>query len=277
MWTSSHTPLRFSRAATLYLGALMVPALLAAQQVATQQVAAQPAQSTRSGAIRWADSLDVTIHHATLRTDAAALQRAAALADRALQAFPNDALLLHYRGFVAFRLGQQAAMSAATRERAKPYFEETLEWMDRSIAVRPLAESHAVRASAMGQLMAGGMLAGMRYGAAASKAETLARELGAENPRVLFLQALNTWFKPAMFGGGEDKARALMTRALAAFATDHPASGMPAWGHAEALAWHGQMEQKAGRGDAARAAFAHALTIEPEYGWVKYTLLPSVK
>lgn len=230
-----------------------------------------------TGALRWADSAQRVIHRAVVRGDLGGVRQAVTLVDRALGAFPNDPLLLHYRGFATFRIGQLYAVSAATEDSATAYFEATLEWMDRSIALKPLAESHAVRSSAMGQLMGGSMLAGVRYGAAASRADDQARALGAENPRVLLLQAIGTWFKPSMFGGGEDKARPIMARALAAFAKDHPAPGMPTWGYAEALAWHGQMEEKAGRSAAARAAYQQALTLEPDYGWVKYVLLPRLK
>ncbi len=230
-----------------------------------------------AGSLRWADSAQRVIHRAVVRGDVGGVRQAITLVDRALAAFPNDPLLLHYRGFAMFRIGQLLAVSSATEDSATSYFEATLEWMDRSIAVKPLAESHAVRSSAMGQLMAGSMLAGVRYGAAASRADDQARALGGENPRVLLLQAVGTWFKPSMFGGGEDKARPIMARALAAFAKDHPTPGMPAWGHAEALAWHGQMEEKAGRAASARAAYQQALTLEPDYGWVKYVLLPRLK
>jgi tetratricopeptide (TPR) repeat protein len=230
-----------------------------------------------TGSLRWADSAQRVIHRAVVRGDLGGVRQAITLIDRALGAFPNDPLLLHYRGFATFRMGQLHAVSPATEDSATAYFESTLEWMDRSIALKPLAESHAVRSSAMGQLMGGSMLAGVRYGAAAGRADDQARALGGENPRVLLLQAIGTWFKPSMFGGGEDKARPLMARALAAFAKDHPAPGMPAWGYAEALAWHGQMEEKAGRSGAARAAYQQALTLEPDYGWVKYVLLPRLK
>ena len=169
-----------------------------------------------TGALRWADSAQRVIHRAVVRGDLGGVRQAVTLIDRALGAFPNDPLLLHYRGFTEFRIGQLYAVSTATKDSATAYFESALEWMDRSIAVKPLAESYAVRASAMGQLMGGSMLAGVRYGAAASRADDDARALGAENPRVLLLQAIGTWFKPSMFGGGEDKARPLMARALAA-------------------------------------------------------------
>jgi len=245
---------------------------LSAQAVGTQSTATTATTSGRStplsGATRWADSVRRIVDGAVIRGDPAAARNGVALADRALSAFPADGLLLHYRGYASYRLAQFAARSATAGE-TKALYEASLVWLDRSLAVRPLAETQALRAAAMGQLMAGSMVLGVRYGATASKAESDADRLSPNNPRVLLLRAISTWFKPSMFGGGEDKARAVMTRALAAFLADAPPGGLPAWGHAEALVWHGQMEQKAGRTTSARAAFAQALALEPEYGWAK--------
>ena len=224
-----------------------------------------------SGATRWADSVRRVVDGAVIRGDVAAMKAGVGLADRALTAFPADGLVLHYRGYAAYRLAQVATRNTSAGD-PKALYEESLEWLDRSYAIRPLAETQALRAAAMGQLMAGSMLLGVRYGAASSNADRDADRLHPNNSRVLLLRAISTWFKPAMFGGGEDKARAIMTRALAAFLTDAPAGGLPAWGHAEALVWHGQMEQKAGRTASARAAFEKALVLEPEYAWAKQLL-----
>jgi tetratricopeptide (TPR) repeat protein len=224
-----------------------------------------------SGATRWADSVRRIVDAAVIRGDVVATKLGVTLADRALAAFPTDGLLLHYRGYAVYRLAQLAARNAAAGD-SKALYEESLEWLDRSHALRPMAETHALRASAMGQLMAKSMLLGVRYGATSNRADSDADRLSPNNPRVLLLRAIATWFKPTMFGGGEDKARVIMTRALAAFDTDAPSGALPAWGHAEALVWHGQMEQKAGRIASARAAFEHALVLEPEYGWAKQLL-----
>ncbi|MCA0377418.1 MAG: hypothetical protein LCH84_17380 [Gemmatimonadetes bacterium] len=249
-----------------------------AQGAAAAPSAAAPSVATPAltGALRWADSARRIIDRAVVRGDTAQLLQGAALVDRALTAFPEHGLLLHYRGYAAYRLGQ-LAMSRKQEDAAEARYEEALAWLDRAVAAQPLAESHALRSSCMGQLIAGNALRGMRYGAAASRADDQALALGKNNPRVLLLQAVSAWYKPAMFGGGQDKARQLLARALAAFERDTPGPGLPSWGQAEALAWHGQWELAAGRAAAARAAYQQALTLEPEYAWVRYALLPAVR
>jgi cytochrome c-type biogenesis protein CcmH/NrfG len=51
----------------------------------------------------------------------------------------------------------------------------------------------------------------------------------------------------------------------------------PFLGRAEAYAWLGQVLQKENKPSEALAAYNKALALEPNYAWVKYGLLPSVK
>ena len=229
--------------------------------------------SPLTGAARWADTVRVTIERATISGSTTDLAAAGALADRALTAFPNDALLLHYRAYGLYREAQRdparGAESVAQIKRA-------IELLERSHAVRPLAETQALLGTCLGLLANGGMAAGMRYGRASNSAREDAATLGPHNPRVLLLAAVSSWFTPRMWGGGEDKGYAMMQRAITEFATDAPARPLPAWGRAEAHAWLGQMELKRGNAGAARAAYAKALELAPGYLWVSSVLLPAV-
>lgn len=257
---------RFStdRSRTLVLGAACL--LLS--------VTALPAQAPAlSGAARWADTVRVMIERAAISGSTAELTAAGALAERALSAFPNDGLLLHYRAYGLYREAQRDQSRGAGW---KALTERSIELLERSAAAQPLAETQALLASNLGQLAGGGMAAGIRYGAAAKEAGGAADTLGPRNPRVLLLAAISSWFTPKMWGGGEDKGYAMMQRAIAEFANDKPARTLPAWGHAEAYAWLGQMEQKRGNRDAARVAFTKALDLEPGYQWVSGVLLPAL-
>jgi tetratricopeptide (TPR) repeat protein len=260
----------FTRAAlivTLLCGSA-VPG--AAQTVPAATPTTAPALS---GAARWADSVRVVAEQAHLRGDTVALAQAWRLSQRALMAFPDDPLLLHYQGYVRYRQAQRIADFDA----ALPLFEEAVALLERSAATRPLPETHALIASATGSMIGTSMVRGIRLGMRASAAEDRAEALGASNPRVLLLRAVSAWHKPSAFGGGEDKARELLQQALRGFERDAPARPLPAWGHAEAYAWHGQMELKAGRRDSARAAYDRALALVPGYAWVQYALKPSLE
>jgi tetratricopeptide (TPR) repeat protein len=230
-------------------------------------------QPALSGAARWADTVRVTIERAVISGSTSELAAAGALAERALGAFPNDPLLQHYRAYALYR---EAQRDQSRGPAWKAMTERSIELLERSAATQPLAETQALLASNLGQLASGGMAAGIRYGSAAKEAGGAANALGPRNPRVLLLAAISSWFTPKMWGGGEDKGYAMMQRAIAEFANDAPARPMPAWGRAEAHAWLGQMEQKRGNKEAARAAFAKALELEPGYLWVSAVLLPAL-
>ncbi len=227
-----------------------------------------------TGAARWADTVRVSIERAVISGDNTALVAAGAMADRALMAFPNDPLLLHYRGYALYRelIVETGSRTAAYTER----MERAIDLLQRSAAVRPMAESQAVLSSCLGALASSGMIAGMRYGPASSTARDAAMTLGPRNPRVLLMSAITLWFTPKMWGGGEDKGYAMLLRAIAAFASDAPAKPLPAWGHAEAYAWLGQMEVRRGNIEAAREAYTKALAQEPGYAWVRRGLMPAV-
>lgn len=250
--------------------ATVVSTTLAAQAAAP---AAAPAPAL-TGAARWADTVRVSIERAVITGDPRALAAAGAMADRALTAFPNDPLLLHYKAYALYR--ELMTGNAPRTDAFTSRMEQAVGLLERSAAVRQLPETHALLSSCLGALAAEGMIAGMRHGPAATSAREAALKLGPSNPRVLMLSAISLWFTPKMWGGGEDKGYAMLQRAIAAYAQDRPAAPLPAWGHAEAYAWLGQMEVKRGNGDAARAAYAKALSIEPGYVWVRNALLPAV-
>jgi tetratricopeptide (TPR) repeat protein len=274
---SNHHPFLVALAVLVAAATNPAPAWAQSRPPVTSPTAtANPSNTPLNGALRWADSARRVIDRGVIRNDTAVVLQGIAIVDRALTAFPEHFLLTHYRGYAAYRLGQMAGVRKQP-ETARAQYEEAVKWLDRSIAAQPIAESHALRASCLGQLIGGNMIKGMRLGPQANDAVDKARLLDKDNPRMLLLDAVGAWFKPSMFGGGKDKARAAMHRALAAFATDTPAPAYPSWGYAEALAWHGQWEQDAGRTSAARAAYERALELEPEYGWVKYVLLPAAR
>ena len=257
-------------ASTTLVLALISASPLFAQGSATKSAAPS---GILSGAARLADSVRLVTDRAYLMGDTLALSQAFALARRALTVFPDDPVLLHYQGYIRYRQAQRIS----DFDTALPLFEEAVSLLERSAAIRPLPETHALIASATGSMIGDSMLRGVRFGMKANTAEDRAVELGADNPRVLLLRAVSAWYKPSAFGGGEDRARELLQQALRAFAADAPKEPLPAWGHAEAYAWLGQTEGKAGNREAARAAYDKALSLAPDYAWVKYVLKPMLE
>jgi hypothetical protein len=96
------------------------------------------------------------------------------------------------------------------------------------------------------------------------------------NPRIIFFRGVALVTTPEQWGGDLAQGTQLLEHAVAIF--EHPARPTAVnWGHGEALVWLGIAKQKAGNTAGARKAWQHALELEPEYGWVKYVLLPSLE
>ena len=93
-----------------------------------------------------------------------------------------------------------------------------------------------------------------------------------KSPEAWIQRAGALLFTPEMFGGDADKAVVAFEKAVQLYeAQPNHASN---WRYLDALAWLGQAYQKAGRPTEATAVFTKALEVEPDFGWVKYKLLP---
>lgn len=255
--------------------------LLLALTLATATAGAQspqPNAAPLAGRDRWADSARRVIEAAVPVADRARLGAARVLLDRALAAFPDDPLLQHYQGYALWR---EAAIVMGTGEAAaaRPLLEQADAVLERSATRLAMPETFALRSSAIGQLIGTSRnpLDGMRLGPkSASLMERAEEGSGAQNPRVWLLKGMSAMYTPAMFGGGLDRAAASLQRALELFASDRPAPAAPAWGHADAYVYLGQVEAKRGHRDAARQAYDRALALQPDNAWVRHVLLPAL-
>ncbi|MCU0326015.1 MAG: hypothetical protein MUF45_12295 [Spirosomaceae bacterium] len=70
-----------------------------------------------------------------------------------------------------------------------------------------------------------------KYGALAGKATGVAKKINADNPRVTLFEAQGLFFTPEAYGGGKQKAKPVLEKALEQFAKFKPASSIhPNWG-----------------------------------------------
>ncbi|MFN2564443.1 MAG: tetratricopeptide repeat protein [Gemmatimonadaceae bacterium] len=239
-------------------------------------LAPSPAPGQLSPRDRWADTARVAIEAAYRSGDIEQLRGARALVERALTAFAGDPLLQHYYGYAFYREANLLMGQRRDEKEYRPLLEQADSLLERSASKLALPETYALRSSVLGQLIGSSPLRGMTLGPRSSSAMDRAIELGSRNPRVWMLRGVGAMFTPAMFGGGVDRAEQYLRKAIALFADDRPAPPLPAWGHAEAYAWLGQVLHKQKRIDDARAAYAKALELQPDNGWVRHVLLPAL-
>jgi tetratricopeptide (TPR) repeat protein len=230
-----------------------------------------------TGADKWADSAARLIDKATLAGDLQGLRSAGSLLDRALSAYPNNPLLLHYQGYELYReagllegLGGSGAAEAplvAAGARTK---------LQQSLAFRPFPETHALLAMVMGSMIAADRLSAPILGPQIPLEMNAAVTSGPSNPRVWLLRGIQSFYTPTQYGGGLTVAEQQLRRAVELFATDNPTPPAPSWGKAEVFVWLGQVLQKENRLAEARAAYNDALALQPNYPWITYSLLPSL-
>ncbi|MGH7605386.1 MAG: tetratricopeptide repeat protein [Gemmatimonadaceae bacterium] len=228
------------------------------------------------GAAKFADSAAREINRGTIEGDINLLHAARTVLDAALALHPNDPMLLHYRGFEAFReaglmysLNRPSQIAVLMREAATD--------LAKSDSIKSMPENHALLASVLGSMIGADASLGPTLGPDVQDHMNAAMSSGATNPRVWLLSGISTIYTPPEYGGGLSKAQTQLERAVELFNTDHPLPPAPSWGHAEAYAWLGQVLQKQGKSADAIAAYNRALVLEPKYSLVKYVWLPSVK
>lgn len=248
-------------------------ALGCALAISSRALAQVPALT---GAARWADSAAREIDAATDAGDMTRLRNARTLLDRALVAFPNDPLLLHYK---AYELHREASLQEGLGHRAEvePLLEEGRKVLEQSLAIKPMPETHALLSSVLGRSIAFHPWKAITLGPQSGSQMSSAVALGPDNPRVWLLRGIGAMFTPSQFGGGISEAEKHLKKAAVLFESDKPVPPAPSWGKAEVYAWLGQVYQKQNKAADAVVAYNKALEIDPEMNWVRNVLLPSVK
>jgi tetratricopeptide (TPR) repeat protein len=215
---------------------------------------------------KWADTISAEIEAAQVAGDGAKLDAAAALSARVAMAYPNDGLILHYRGYALYRQGIQQMAQGAD---GSALFVQAQRVLEQSLKTHPLPETHMLLSAIDGQLIAKDMSRAMELGMASQASSSAALSLGPNNPRVWLLRGQGAIFTPPEYGGGLGPAENQLEHAIELFGKDAPKPGEPSWGRAEAYLWLGQVYDK--KGDKAKAAelYKQALDIAPGYAYAK--------
>lgn len=255
------------------LGALTLLASALVFGLAAVPALAQPAQ----GSGKWSDSARSLIDAAMRANQPNRMNEAVALLERVLSVVPNDGALLHYKGYALYRLAT-LSLGKAKESEIKAMLDDAEASLIASGKVLAWPETFALQASVYGQMigLSPGPITAMRLGPKSDNLMDQAVRLGPSNPRVFLMRGIGNIFKPKLFGGGLDKAERDIQKAITLFPADKPQGAAPTWGHAEAFAWLGQVYARDDKRDEARRAYQKALEVDPEFGWVKYVLLPEL-
>lgn len=217
------------------------------------------------------------IREATDKGSVDSLKQARALAERATSSREHTALAHYYVGLANYRMVNQLPEKAETRR--KQGLDDAVSHLKRATKINAdMADAWALLSGCYGQLMGLNPMRGMSLGPKSSDAIEKAKNLAPKNPRVWIISGTQDYFTPSTFGGDKEQALEKFKKAARLAereSIDDPI--MPSWGHAEAYTWIGIAHMNAERHDRAHTAFEKALTINPDYSWVKHALLPKLE
>ena len=105
-----------------------------------------------------------------------------------------------------------------------------------------------------------------------------AEAINPNNPRAYLIHGIMKLNTPAAFGGSVKEGFEKFNKTISIFEKEEEDSSlMINWGYLDALAWTGIANEKLEMSDAAIFVYKKALSIEPEFSWVKYVLLPNAE
>ena len=114
----------------------------------------------------------------------------------------------------------------------------------------------------------------MYLGPKSEKLVDRALKAESENADAWVQRANSRLFTPTMFGGDIDEAVECFEKAVRYYEVQPDYAQN--WRYLNALAWLGQAYQKVEQPSKAIATYQKALEVEPNFGWVKYKLMPQV-
>lgn len=138
-------------------------------------------------------------------------------------------------------------------------------------------EAQALLGAVYGMKIGSSTWRGMTLGRRAGRALDAARAIDERNPRFLLLRGLDIYHRPAMFGGGLERAERWFRAAVGFFAAQPSDPPWPNWGRLDAHAWLGRTLARLGDVDAAREQYAKVLEAEPDHAFVRDFLLPRLE
>jgi hypothetical protein len=149
--------------------------------------------------------------------EATEMQKARAHFERLLAGKKHEPLLHYYAGYCDYRLAifyQQAK----NQEMMKQHLEAAITHLEAAVkSNNKFADAYALLSSSYGQKIGAAPMLAMTLGPKSGMAMQSALQLAPDNPRVVLLDAIGTYYKPAMFGGDKDKALTGFKRAAELF------------------------------------------------------------
>jgi tetratricopeptide (TPR) repeat protein len=192
------------------------------------------------------------------------------------QVTKNDSLVAWVHYFIAFADWQMAFVTFGNPEGAKRTANDAITHLQTATKLKGnLVDAYAVlRRSYFWQYLLDPKL-GTTVWRESAMALQKARELAPENPRVMFEEAIDWFYKPPQAGGDQQKGLARFQEAVQSF--EQLSKRDPAyesWWHATTYMYLGQAYLGVEKPEEAEKAFKKALALQPNFAMVKNAMLP---
>lgn len=192
-------------------------------------------------------------------------------------------LARYWMGYAEWRIAINGANHDMSREDLEAHLEKAASNFEASTRLKnDFADGYSAGSSVNGWLASftGGDAAAFQSRIAESqKLLKRAKELDADNPRVLWVEAGVFLFTPPQYGGSPQRAIEIYTRAVGIAPPTNAASPGPDWGKPECLmglAYTNLSKTEPDLASAERQA-NEALRLQPEWQYVRDILLPQIK
>ena len=189
---------------------------------------------------------------------------------------PNDTILLYklvrsYVGYTNACIGNQDKSTfdriiKNAEDYSKALIKLTPEW----------SKAYALQSAIISSKLAFEPQKGMMLGPKNQKAIDLALKLNDNEPLTWYQMAGNKLHTPEQFGGSVTKAIEFYLKSIELFKAEN-ISKENNWQYLQALTWIGIAYDKAGSYSDALNSYNKALEFEPDFGWVKFVLMPEAK
>ncbi|MBI9073878.1 MAG: hypothetical protein JEZ02_00610 [Desulfatibacillum sp.] len=176
----------------------------------------------------------------------------------------------HY--YLAFSYNHLSMLYLTTDEpQAQEYLDKAFEHVDAALGIQEKAELYVLCISMMGKkITLGSTLLRMTRGLETLRLMGKARELDPNMPGVVFEHAMTEYHTPVEFGGGVDKAKALLRKNLKILDSYRHQDPLYIDWHLreDNLAWLAYMEAETGNMGEAAEYFQEAATLRPDHSFL---------
>jgi len=218
-----------------------------------------------------------TVERGYLEFDKSLLMQGHSMFERALATEPDNLLLQYHVAYAEYRL--MTYLLNREQDRFDPVADKAVERLEGILRRKSdWSEAQALLSAVHGLQIAKNWTRALTLGPKANRLAQQATENDPGNPRAWLMHAAQKLNTPRMFGGSIDEALEAYKKSGELFdnrVENDPLE--PSWGYTDALVWLGITYERLDRDEEALAVFHKVLEVEPDYAWVKYTLLPALE